>query len=102
VSTIERNVGVSTIERNVGVSTIERNVGASTIARNVGTSTIERNVGAPTIACWLWAKCPEEQKLLIGLTKMLFHVKRISFERSAIRIEIHSNGNVVRTAVQRS
>jgi len=44
----------------------------------------------------------EEQKLLIGLKKMLFHVKQNSFERIAIRIEIHSNGNVVRMAVPRS
>jgi len=33
----------------------------------------------------------------LDLTKTLFHVKRISFERIAILTEIHSNGEVVRT-----
>jgi hypothetical protein len=50
--------------------------------RHVGMSTIEQNVDAPTIALANSKQCSKsKEKLLIGVTKMLFHVKQICFER---------------------
>jgi hypothetical protein len=74
------DVGVSTIERNVGTSTIEQNVGVSTMRKRKTSQWDNKNV------------VPRETDgvrlfhVKHGLKKMLFHVKRILFERSAIRM----------------
>ena len=65
---------------------------------------------ATAFECWMsarrqlhlltLAKFHEKQKqLLISETKMLFHVKQMAFEESAIRMETHSNVYDVRMDV---
>jgi hypothetical protein len=61
--------------------------------RYVGVSTIEQNVGAPTIALAESSEC-SKWKNKFDLTKNLFHVKRIAFERLC-----YSNGRFVRTVI---
>jgi hypothetical protein len=61
----------------------------------VGVSTIEQNVGAPTIALAESSQCSKwKNKFMVDLTKNLFHVKRIAFERPCC-----SNARFVRTVI---
>src|ERR1700692_612330 len=54
-----------------------------------------RYVGAPTIALAESSECSKwKNKFMVDLTRNLFHVKRIAFERPC-----YSNGRFVRTAI---
>ena len=55
-------------------------------------------MSTPTIVLVGFKQSPRRnENIIVGLEKMLFHVKQIAFER-----ECHSNARVVRTVIEHS